>query len=77
MPNEREKLKWERNNDDVGIHFEGREFGTMRAKVPGGWLVCAWMISPGRFAGIGLPDAETRVDGGGLTFLPDPDHSWK
>jgi len=31
-----------------------------RAKVPGGWLV----------------SAENNAGGGGLTFVPDPDHKW-
>ena len=32
-----------------------------RAKVPGGWLV----------------RTQLGNDGGGLTFIPDPNHSWK
>lgn len=38
---------------------------TYRAKVPGGWLVAIW-------AG----DHHDHAWGGGLTFVPDPTHSW-
>lgn len=38
---------------------------TYRAKVPGGWLVAVWAGTPG-----------DHGMGGGVTFLPDPGHTW-
>lgn len=39
---------------------------TYRAKVPGGWLVSIW-------AG----EMKDHKWGGGLTFVPDPEHRWE
>jgi len=38
---------------------------TYRAQVPGGWLVCFFAGTPDRHG-----------QGGGLTFVPDAEHSW-
>ena len=65
------KLKWERLGvDDTGdIKDEWME--TYRAAVPGGWLVTVWA------------DVEVKTGpvppgwwGGGVTFVPDPEHAW-
>lgn len=40
-------------------------FATYRAAVPGGWLVAVWATEKGN-----------RKWGGGLTFVPDPEHRW-
>jgi hypothetical protein len=51
------ELKWEElKTNDVRPHW-----GTLRAKVPGGWLVKHW--------------ANTGGGGVGLTFVPDPNHA--
>ena len=42
---------------------------TFRAAVPGGWLVAIW-------AGEDKKNACADRWGGGLTFVPDPDHAW-
>ena len=46
----------------VDTHWYGADLEVIRAKVPGGWLVC---IMPRQI-----------VDGWGLTFYPDPKHEW-
>jgi len=49
-------------------------FETWRLAVPGGWLVQTivheWVQNQRP-----SPDADAR--GGGLTFLPDPNHDWQ
>ncbi len=58
------KLHWEQLDDAWdGPKPDGF---TYRAAVPGGWLVSIW-------AG----DSERQEFGGGLTFLPDPERTWK
>jgi hypothetical protein len=52
------KLVWTQVAEE-GRAIEGRGHKTLRAKVPGGWLVGVWMMG-----------------GGGVTFVPDPQHSW-
>ncbi len=51
-------LQWERIQQETD---GGEPEWTMRARVPGGWLVCV---------------QSHRWEGVGLTFLPDPDHEW-
>lgn len=38
---------------------------TLRARVPGGWLVTIWVDT-----------TKAAPPGGGLAFVPDPTHSW-
>lgn len=59
------KLTWERIDDEWDDPARPMGF-TYRAEVRGGWLVSVW--------------AGTKRDqrwGGGLTFVPDPDHAWR
>lgn len=59
------KLEWNRIDDVWNDKSEPNGY-TYRAKVQGGWLVSVW--------------AGTKQDqrlGGGITFVPDPGHSWK
>ena len=46
---------------------------TYAAKVPGGWLISVWAGDK-----INPKDKNDRNDafGGGLTFYPDPNHTW-
>lgn len=65
-------LDWQRIEETYDGVPEGqskrRDKGcTYRAKVPGGWLVAIWAGSD-----------KNHAFGGGLTFVPDPDHAaWK
>lgn len=54
------KLEWTKVNS-TGL----RDMLTIRAKVPGGWLVTS------QYAGGG------RDSVGGMAFVPDPEHTWK
>lgn len=58
------KLSWEWI-DDEWPHGGKPDGFTYRAKVKGGWLVSVWAGSVAKHA-----------SGGGLTFVPDPDHKW-
>ena len=63
------KLRWERVSETWG----GRKSpvcSTWRAPVHGGWLVTVW-------AGPNAVDTNKHANGGGLTFVPDPEHRWK
>ncbi len=74
-------LDWERidqaQNGNDGLTWDGnqlRSFGCwamFRLKVPNGWLVrlCSDSRIGTMTGGMG--------SGGGLTFVPDPDHAWK
>lgn len=71
------RLKWELIGVDKSSAIPMEEMETYRAAVPGGWLVTVWAdvvdkatakkrgneIGPGHW-------------GGGLTFVPDPEHKW-
>ena len=48
-----------------GQRQDAAQPATMRARIPGGWLVA--ILSPGRFDG-NWPS--------GVTFVPDPNHTW-
>lgn len=62
-------LPWE----TVGRQGLGRGASmTLRAKVPGGWLVQV-RYKESRF----LNNAASAGVGVGLTFYPDPEHTWK
>jgi len=70
------KLKWERvDTDPSGIPHE--EMETYRAAVPGGWLVTVWAdvldTKTANRRGNQIPPGHW---GGGLTFVPDPEHKW-
>jgi hypothetical protein len=54
------KLHWER------LHVKIGEPGACRAEVPGGWLVTI----------IADPSAGLSQKFSGVTFLPDPGHTW-
>jgi hypothetical protein len=41
-----------------------------RAKVPGGWLVATFMDQ------IGHVETYKSLGSGGVTFYPDPNHTW-
>ena len=58
-------LHWELLQETYSVESRPDGF-TYRAKVPGGWLVAVWAGEPGEHA-----------LGGGLTFVPDPTHSWE
>ncbi|MBK9002177.1 MAG: hypothetical protein IPM35_41180 [Myxococcales bacterium] len=59
------KLVWTQIADEWGDPSMPNGY-TYRAKVPQGWLVSVW-------AG----DEKTQRWGGGLTFIPDPKHTWE
>ncbi len=48
---------------------------TYRAWVPGGWLVCVWADVTSSPPTPGSVPAGHW--GGGLTFVPDPNHEWE
>jgi hypothetical protein len=58
-------LAWKRLTESYETGVGGPHGFTYRAEVPGGWLVATW-------AGT----AKRHGYGGGLTFVPDPDHEW-
>jgi hypothetical protein len=68
----KEPLVWERlairnTPEQKGLQVYGvRE--VRRAKVPGGWLVATYMNI--------VADSGTSPASGGLTFYPDPNHTW-
>ena len=57
-------LHWELLDETYSTASKPDGF-TYRAKVPGGWLVAVWAGTP-----------QKHEWGGGLTFVPDPTHSW-
>lgn len=52
----------------------GGDLLTERTKVPGGWLVRWWQTFMGYHDTVGGDVMEGCV--GGMTFYPDPEHSW-
>lgn len=70
MPIPPNTLRWEALEEtyDAPEHPPNSYRGyTYRASVPGGWLVAVWA-------------GDTQLDhawGGGLTFVPDPQHQWE
>ena len=79
------KLEWERLNSDVPSLF------VYRAKVPGGWLLCAGSPPASSFGATSIgPDPFGKGDGfhdpfqgapdaqhaQGVAFYPDPEHEW-
>ncbi|HEY2511653.1 MAG TPA: hypothetical protein VGI39_12380 [Polyangiaceae bacterium] len=68
-------LDWQRVTEDTGKFFAQRDHTVMRAKVPGGWLVAEWLFSPARDLAA-LTRTDPRASGGGLVFVPDPEHKW-
>ena len=75
------EIVWER----LAVRGLGPASMVQRARVPGGWLV--WVtereslggsnVMPGRsLLGPGTYQATVPVGLSGLTFLPDPSHSW-
>jgi hypothetical protein len=61
-------LKWERVQE-MWSDENCPKYSTWRAQVPGGWLVTVWAGDD--------PKTHLHVNGGGLTFVPDPEHSWQ
>lgn len=63
------KLEWELIHTEYGDAYEAKDrrayVETTRSPVPGGWLVR--VIS---YTYTGIPD------GSGITFVPDPEHTW-
>jgi len=62
-----QKLKWERVEETLARGRQPTSHGTFRAAVPGGWLVAIWSDGAGQHG---------NAWGGGLAFVPDPDHHW-
>lgn len=71
------RLKWERVGVDKASDIDNEEMETYRAAVPGGWLVTVWADVLKRTTmaqrGNDIPPGHW---GGGLTFVPDPEHKW-
>jgi len=70
------EIKWEKvlTNDQstTSVDYKGSYYYTSRAKVPGGWLVRSMKKDHERNA-----HGYDIAIGVGLTFIPDPSHSWK
>jgi len=67
------KIIWEKLDSEVG----GKQTNSKvwRAKVPGGWLVRMHSIKEEADSSHGTPLVYSWGYGG-LTFIPDPDHTW-
>ena len=78
------KLIWEPIEERLVREDDSASFHRVeRAKVPGGWLVrthsimAASQSSSGGALFFGGPGVGFGVGvGGGVTFLPDPEHAW-
>lgn len=72
------KLRWELVKSapkGIGNGDPNHDIETWRAEVPGGWLVSVWALRTEADAS-GPKVLGGANWGGGVTFLPDPDHRW-
>ncbi len=69
----KQQLFWQRVQEMYG-NETADTCSTYRAEVPGGWLVSVWA---GQKPTPPYKDTNFQTWGGGVTFVPDPSHSWK
>lgn len=68
------RLEWKRVEEVYGDKQQHTPTcSTYRAQVPGGWLVAIWAAPSATQQHL---DTNMHTFAGGVTFVPDPTHSW-